>query len=263
MSKLVAYDKNKEKPSSYDYRPYLMPIRNQGNQNSCWAFVLATVKEIQEKMDQGFHGYYSPQFIYNQRNYFNDDYVPEDDPDEDYGMYSWDALDILKRAGICKEEDYPYMNIQKTGQIPLAIKKKAYENRIEDYFQIDTLQGVKDCLLYHGPVAITVRGYNFGPFMWRKQSRNDKIIFRHAMVLVGYDDKYRSFIVRNSWGTDWAWNGYSYLPYDEFNEPYAYYKIVDYVNTPRPKPTDNLTQDEKFKLIMEYIARLRKYLGLD
>ncbi len=34
------------------------------------------------------------------------------------------------------------------------------------------------------------------------------------MVLIGYDDATRRFIVRNSWGKGWANIGYFYMPYE-------------------------------------------------
>ncbi len=36
----------------------------------------------------------------------------------------------------------------------------------------------------------------------------------HAMLLVGYDNPARVFIVRNSWGETWGDHGYCYIPYD-------------------------------------------------
>lgn len=36
----------------------------------------------------------------------------------------------------------------------------------------------------------------------------------HAMLCVGYSDKDRMFIVRNSWGAAWGDQGYCYIPYD-------------------------------------------------
>ena len=41
----------------------------------------------------------------------------------------------------------------------------------------------------------------------------EKMIGGHAVMCVGYDDKKESFIILNSWGTNWGDNGYFYMPY--------------------------------------------------
>jgi hypothetical protein len=41
----------------------------------------------------------------------------------------------------------------------------------------------------------------------------------HAMLAVGYSDKDRVFIVRNSWGEGWGDKGYCYIPYDYLINP--------------------------------------------
>ena len=63
----------------------------------------------------------------------------------------------------------------------------------------------------------------------------------HAMLIVGYNDRQRIFIVRNSWGKDWGVDGYCYLSYDyvaneEFNfvGMYAIQSLTD----------DDLTPDD-------------------
>ncbi|MEN9406314.1 MAG: hypothetical protein RLZ12_598 [Bacillota bacterium] len=44
----------------------------------------------------------------------------------------------------------------------------------------------------------------------------------HAVLIVGYDDTMRSFIMQNSWGTSFGDQGYFYGPYDYFtNSNYA------------------------------------------
>ena len=42
---------------------------------------------------------------------------------------------------------------------------------------------------------------------------------KHAMLLVGYNDRKQVFIVRNSWGESWGDKGYCYLNYDYVANP--------------------------------------------
>jgi C1A family cysteine protease len=42
----------------------------------------------------------------------------------------------------------------------------------------------------------------------------EKAMGGHAVVGVGYDDKTKRFIVRNSWGENWGKKGYFTMPYD-------------------------------------------------
>ena len=51
--------------------------------------------------------------------------------------------------------------------------------------------------------------------------QGDTLLGGHAMGIVGYDDSQKLLLVRNSWGTSWASNGYGYLPYDYFLKGFA------------------------------------------
>ena len=42
---------------------------------------------------------------------------------------------------------------------------------------------------------------------------NERNLGGHAVLAVGYNDTTKRFIVRNSWGPDWALNGYFTMPY--------------------------------------------------
>ncbi len=44
-------------------------------------------------------------------------------------------------------------------------------------------------------------------------SPNEQLLGGHAVVLVGYDDTKKVWIVRNSWGTNWGQAGYFTMPY--------------------------------------------------
>ena len=52
-------------PLVWDLRPQMQPVRDQGQEGSCSAETASEIKEWQEKVDQGYNGYMSPQFIYN------------------------------------------------------------------------------------------------------------------------------------------------------------------------------------------------------
>ena len=48
--------------------------------------------------------------------------------------------------------------------------------------------------------------------------KSEKVLGGHSVLAVGYDDKAKRFIVRNSWGEDWGLNGYFTMPYDYLTE---------------------------------------------
>jgi len=43
---------------------------------------------------------------------------------------------------------------------------------------------------------------------------HEKMRGGHAVLAVGYDERERRFLVRNSWGRKWGMSGYFTLPYD-------------------------------------------------
>lgn len=50
-------------------------------------------------------------------------------------------------------------------------------------------------------------------------SRKERLVGGHAVLVVGYDDKKKSFLIRNSWGPDWGLEGNFYMPYDYLLNP--------------------------------------------
>jgi hypothetical protein len=49
-----------------------------------------------------------------------------------------------------------------------------------------------------------------------KQKRSSGSAGGNAFAIVGYNQE--GFIVQNSWGTEWGWNGFAILPYDDWVE---------------------------------------------
>jgi len=77
-----------------------------------------------------------------------------------------------------------------------------------------------DGILYAGfPV------YHYGNKFWRQMNSNQQLDGGHAVAIVGWDKN--GFIIRNSWGTDWGRNGYSYYPYEDWGMHWEIWTALD------------------------------------
>jgi len=140
---------------------------------------------------------------------------------EDSGAYLIDGINSLKKYGICEEKYWKY-NIDNIFMVP---SKEAYENAKNNYL-IDSLNikknlnEIKKWLSRNEPIAIAIaiysnfmeEGRNNGFITMPKE--NDIYLGGHAVILCGYIDKEKRFILRNSWGDYWGDKGYFYLPYE-------------------------------------------------
>lgn len=215
---------NEELPNTLDYRNELLGVRNQGSQGTCYAQSAATMKEWQEKHDYGLNEYFSPQFFYNNRDYWNNNIKEGEDKNEDYGMTGRNVMKILMNVGICKESDYPYGKIQKADEIDESIKIKAKKHCIKKYARIYDIENLKASLYYNGPCLIAFPVYNYGPEMW-KPKNNETISGGHAMTVVGYTKD--SFIIRNSWGWYWNYGGYCYYKFSDWGCHWELWTTLD------------------------------------
>jgi C1A family cysteine protease len=48
--------------------------------------------------------------------------------------------------------------------------------------------------------------------------KKEKILGGHAVMAVGFNQKDKRFLVRNSWGKDWGMSGYFTMPYKYLEE---------------------------------------------
>ena len=88
---------------------------------------------------------------------------------------------------------------------------------VRSYATIKTLEATKAAIIANGPVLIALPVYNHYSDFWNADKDASPIGY-HAVTLVGYDDKEEDFILRNSWGSLWGLNGYSYFPYKHFTK---------------------------------------------
>ena len=64
-------------------------------------------------------------------------------------------------------------------------------------------------------------------------TKRERLLGGHAVLLVGYDKTKKVFIVRNSFGKNWGDKGYFYMPFDIIRpEMSDDYWIIKSVNNP-------------------------------
>ena len=210
---------NSELPKSLDLRPFLQPIRDQKKQGSCAAQSAACMKEYQEKFDNQLDRHFSPPFVYNNRK--NQDSA---------GMFCRDLMRVMYKIGAVYEKDYPYYTIESPDDMKQRVPElyeKAESFQIQSYARIYTMKGLKNALYENGPcvIAFPVYNYNSNGKMWIQESPQQEHGGGHAMAVVGYTET--SFIIRNSWGSDWCDDGYCYYPFDEWGSHWEVWTTVD------------------------------------
>lgn len=89
------------------------------------------------------------------------------------------------------------------------------------YAKVGSLFAFKVAMLTNGPIAIglPVRS-DYDDMFWRG---NKKQRIGHAVVLEGWGKD--GFILKNSWGSDYADNGYVTFPYEDINSIYECWTI--------------------------------------
>lgn len=195
-------------PETLDYREYLNDARDQLREGSCAAMASCAVKEVQERIDCGYKGYFSPQFIYNQRDTLN-------------GMHSRRVMEILFKIGVIRESMYKYGS---QSSITEEMFKEAKNFTINHYARVNSVIDAKNSLYQTGPllIAVPVFGSSDIKYMWVP---NGPMRGGHMMCIVGYTKD--SFIIRNSWGPKWGENGYCYLPFDHWQYIWEVWTTTD------------------------------------
>ena len=201
-------------PPKVDLRPKCSPVEDQGELNSCTANALAGALEFLMTKDHVKFSDMSRLFIYyNER-------VIEHSVKIDNGAMIRDGIKTLVKQGACTEQKWPY-NIAKFAAKPTkACYTEALNFQILSYARINALDELRACLADGYPVVFGFSVYEgFESPQVAKTGvvdlpkNNEKLVGGHAVLAVGYDDKAKRLIVRNSWGSDWGMKGYFTLPY--------------------------------------------------
>lgn len=204
---------DQEYPETLDYRKDLPDAWNQGVDGPCSSYSAAAIKTWHEVMDVDLKEPLSPYFVYNLRSNY-----PES------GMYPRDTMNILKKYGISKEKSFKKSKMKRFDDIPKEVLDEAYNFRIKGYAKVNTIDGLKKSLYKNGPAYIAMPVFHGDHNFWKPKFKG-KMLGGHALVVVGYNKD--GFILRNSWGTNWANNGHTIYPYSDWGAHWEIWTTID------------------------------------
>ena len=204
------------------------PILDQESVGSCVAHSLAAMLAQGDMKVFGDAYDYSRGFIYGNR---------ADDQYQGEGMRTNEALKQVNHWGDCLWEEFPYN--EKYPEVKAKIEadkenllEKAAPYKINSYYRITNNNEVKRAIYRNGGVVIAIRVYED----FNRDLHKSKYITPrggHAMLIIGWTKDNR-WIVQNSWGKDWGYNGLLYMDFD--------YPVSEFWGVitcqERPKPVD-------------------------
>lgn len=201
-------------PSDIDLRPSFTRIKDQGNLGSCSAFAMVGIYEYILKKSAKKETELSPLFAYyNARKHM------VGDESELEGTSLYNIIKGMGEDGICLEEFYPYTTTGFDEPSTDAIQDASCRKITKALNVERNIEHIKTAIAEGYPVAVSLQifdsfasstGFVVKPTEEELQSNEQ---YFHAMVICGYSDREKIFIVRNSWGTEFGDGGYCYIPY--------------------------------------------------
>ncbi len=223
---------------SVDLREYFSPVRDQGKLGSCSTF--ATVSMYEAIMNR-FASAGAEKAILGERFVYYYSNVLPGRPEG--GSNYYEQLSVLGKHGTCQEtlfgystenlseapaeeaiEDAMRHRVLKALQIPMRENGTEEENIRENH------RLMTSALTEGYPVGISLRLFegfgDDGPYI----SCPDESAVpdgNHAMVLVGYSEAEKCYIVRNSWGERFGDKGYCYISAAYIDNPrYNFFSCI-------------------------------------
>ncbi len=195
-------------PESFDWRDEAgtTPAKYQGACGSCWAF--AAIAQIEA------HTY-----IYDGRiEDYSEQAVMDCNPDGHGcdGGNCIDAYDVFTNYGVVAEECVPYLASSPHPCTQMSCESLA---KISSYYYVpNTISEIKSAIYNNGPVFTAMFANTFlGNYISGCYDADYPDSPNHAVLIVGWDDSGcggdGAWIIKNSWGTSWGYEGYGRIKY--------------------------------------------------
>ena len=219
-----------------DLRKFCSPIRDQGQLGSCSSFAVTAMYEMIVNA-LNINGLDKANL--SERYLFYHSNVAAGNIDGGSNFSS--QLKVMGKHGICVEELYPYTTTKLTEEPSSDAHNDAQKHRVllakqiqlkrdgHKYDNIKENHRMLTSALSEGfAVGFSLKifddfGKDSGGFIPLPAQPADKDSGYHAMVIVGYSEDEKCYIVRNSWGEQFGDGGYCYISSVYVDDP-------DYIN---------------------------------
>ena len=178
--------KDFEIPEEYSYINYLPSVIDQGNRPICVPCSISAYINWNINVDTGDNK------VDNKVNL--DEIYDSKTTNGNNGMTFKDALRFLKHKGVTTKEG---------------------KEKIDRYAIVGSELCLKQAIILNGPCIGGLPVYNSRLTEFWETSYGD-YEGGHAIAIVGYNKD--GFIIRNSWGRNYGTDGYSVIPYDDFDK---------------------------------------------
>ncbi len=214
------YEPKTVKTDNINLSTHFSPVRNQGEIGSCSPHSIVAIYEYILRKNKQADCDLSERYVYyNVRR-------SKGSTDKDEGTTLFDVIKSMEKEGVCLESLCPYdpdlYNVEPSGEAYEDGRKriimKAMNIPIGDVPE-KNIEALRSALSEGYPVAVGLRLFdsfastNGFVLLPTEDEIASEEHHHHAMVVCGYDDKQKYFLVRNSWGTKFGKDGYCYIPY--------------------------------------------------
>jgi hypothetical protein len=227
-------------PANKDLSADLPPPGDQGKQGSCvaWSLGYGVRSYYDHKRNQtpfsGPQSVFSPAYIYNQLT--NTPGSCED------GLNMLDALKLMRDKGIATVAEFPYQLKSCSAKPSAAVMQSARAHAISDFQAVELRpDDLKGQIAQGNPVAVglsvDIRALSYLKAGQIYSVNSSASHDGHAVAFVGYDDRRQAFKFLNSWGRDWADQGFGWISYTAFQQDAHVAAVIsDGAALPPPAP---------------------------